>query len=291
MIKSMTGFGKTEIIIPDRVIVIEIKTLNSKQLDLNCRLASLFREKENEIRQLLTKELMRGKIDISIYFDKSSKIKPLEINKEIAKQYFTTLQELSEYVGNNQETDIFSHLLSIPEIMSSAPEELSDELRQQIFPAIKETCDKVNECRKIEGEVLADDFIKRINKIESLLCDIEPYEENRIINQKKKFIESLEKNLKQTEYDLNRLEQELIYFLEKLDITEEKVRLRKHCRYFIETLNNESLNGKKLGFIVQECNREINTIGSKCNDFEIQRIVVNMKDEVEKLKEQLANIL
>lgn len=291
MIKSMTGFGKSEIIIQDRMIAVEIRTLNSRQLELNCRLAPLFREKENEIRQLVTNELIRGKIDISIYFEKSSKIASMEINKDVAKQYFTALHDLSEYVGNKQETDIFRHLLSIPEIMNSAQEELTEDMWKQLSTGIKETCDKVNKFRKAEGKALANDFVKRVQQIEHLLQKIEPYEKNRIISQKQKFITTLEKFLELKQYDVNRLEQELIYFLEKLDITEEKVRLQKHCHYFIETLENESLNGKKLGFIIQECGREINTIGSKCNHFEIQRIVVNMKDELEKLKEQLANIL
>ena len=283
----MTGFGKATIYCEGKTIVIELRSLNSKQLDITTRIAPLLREKENEIRALVAKELERGKIDVILYIEKSDN-PAVAVDESLAKAYFEKLTELSQYVNNPKDTDIFAQTLRLPEVITTPKEEVSETLWNIVFEGVITACDAVNRFREEEGATLAADFELRIQQISNLIDEITPFENNRIVELKKKMVESLE-NLP-LKYDPNRLEQELIFYIERLDITEEKVRLRKHCDYFIETMK-ESNAGKKLGFIVQEMGREINTIGSKANDFNIQQIVVLMKDEAEKMKEQLANIL
>jgi len=283
----MTGFGKATLNCEGKTIVIEIRSLNSKQLDLNTRISPLLREKENEIRVLIAKELERGKIEINIYIEKTD-YPTVAVDENLAKAYFEKLTELSKSVNNPFNTDIFAQTLRLPEVISAPKEEVSENLWFVVFEGIKTACDAVNSFREEEGATISGDFEHRIYLISKLINDISPFENNRIVELKKKIIESLE-NMP-LKYDPNRLEQELIFYMEKLDITEEKIRLRKHCEYFMDTLK-ENNAGKKLGFIVQEMGREINTIGSKANDFNIQQIVVLMKDEAEKMKEQLANIL
>lgn len=290
MIKSMTGFGKTSVIAENKSIIVEIRTLNSKQLELNTRISPLFRDKEHEVRSLVAAELERGKIDLAIYLEKNMTATP-EVNPELAKAYYDSFLNLSSYLGNQIPTDIFAHVLRMPDVLVTAKEELSDELWSIVNESIIETCRKVNLFRTQEGAFLSSDFEKRIKLIESMLEEITPFESARIERQKQKILTALSELSPSITPDTNRLEQEMIYYLEKLDITEEKVRLRKHCQFFMETLEDNTSNGKKLGFIIQECGREVNTIGSKCNDFNIQQIVVRMKDEVEKIKEQLFNIL
>lgn len=290
MIKSMTGFGKTSVIAEYKSIIVEIRTLNSKQLELNTRISPLFRDKEHEVRSLVAAELERGKIDLAIYLEKNMTATP-EVNPELAKAYYDSFLNLSSYLGNQIPTDIFAHVLRMPDVLVTAKEELSDELWSIVNESIIETCRKVNLFRTQEGAFLSSDFEKRIKLIESMLEEITPFESARIDRQKQKILTTLSELSPSITPDTNRLEQEMIYYLEKLDITEEKVRLRKHCQFFMETLEDNTSNGKKLGFIIQECGREVNTIGSKCNDFNIQQIVVRMKDEVEKIKEQLFNIL
>ena len=290
MIKSMTGFGKTSVIAENKSIIVEIRTLNSKQLELNTRISPLFRDKEHEVRSLVAAELERGKIDFAIYLEKNMTATP-EVNPELAKAYYDSFLNLSSYLGNQIPTDIFAHVLRMPDVLVTAKEELSDELWSIVNESIIETCRKVNLFRTHEGAFLSSDFEKRIKLIESMLEEITPFESARIDRQKQKILTALSELSPSITPDTNRLEQEMIYYLEKLDITEEKVRLRKHCQFFMETLEDNTSNGKKLGFIIQECGREVNTIGSKCNDFNIQQIVVRMKDEVEKIKEQLFNIL
>jgi uncharacterized protein (TIGR00255 family) len=287
MIKSMTGFGKATLNCEGKTIVIEIRSLNSKQLDLNTRISPLLREKENEIRTLVTKELERGKIDVSIYVEKTDN-PVVAIDENLAKAYFEKLTELSKNVNNPLKTDIFEQMLRIPDVISTPKEDISENLWNAVFEGIKTACNAVNSFREEEGATLSSDFTLRIQLISNMIYDITPFENNRIVELKKKMVENLE-NLP-LKYDPNRLEQELIFYIERLDITEEKVRLRKHCEYFTDTMK-ENNTGKKLGFIIQEIGREINTIGSKANDFNIQQIVVLMKDEAEKMKEQLANIL
>ena len=290
MIKSMTGFGRTTIEVTGKSITLEIRTLNSKQLDLNTRIAPLFRNNENEIRALISRELERGKIDFTLSIDKNAAA-TVSINPELAKSYYDTLNVLSKELGNPVESDIFLQVLRMPDVISTPQEELSEELWGQVLGAIQQTCNQVNDFRITEGAVLAKDFEKRIRLIRDMIDEVTPFEENRIATLRAKFEKGIADLSPKVQFDPNRMEQEIFFYIEKLDITEEKVRLRKHCDYFLETMAEPQANGKKLGFIVQECGREINTLGSKSNDFSIQQIVVRMKDELEKLKEQLANIL
>lgn len=290
MIKSMTGFGRTAIEVTGKSITVEIRTLNSKQLDLNTRIAPLFRNNENEIRAMISHELERGKIDFYLTLDRNS-APNVSINSGLAKSYFETLSALSKDLSNPVESDIFMQVLRMPDVISTPQEELSDEDWVAVKNAIQETCNKVNDFRLTEGAALAKDFEKRICMIREMIDEVTPFEENRIATLRAKFDKGMADLAGKVQFDSNRMEQEIFFYLEKLDITEEKVRLRKHCNYFLETMESPESNGKKLGFIVQECGREINTLGSKSNDFQIQQIVVRMKDELEKLKEQLANIL
>ena len=290
MIKSMTGFGRTTIEAEGKSVTVEVRTLNSKQLDVNTRIAPLFRNNENEIRAILARELERGKIDFTLTLDRNAAA-TVSINETLAKSYYDTLSQLSLSLGNPVQSDIFLQALRMPDVISTPQEELSDTLWETVRNAILEVCRQVNEFRTAEGTALAKDFEKRICLIRDTIDEVTPFEQNRIVTLRAKFEKSLAELATKTQYDPSRLEQEIFYYIEKLDITEEKVRLRKHCNYFLETMEEPQANGKKLGFIVQECGREINTLGSKSNDFDIQQIVVRMKDELEKLKEQLANIL
>ncbi len=291
MIKSMTGFGRAVVETCGKCVTVEIRTLNSKQLDLNTRIPLLFKNYENDIRSILSKELERAKADFTITVENRSVSSSVTINKELARSYYQTVKELSNELENPIESDIFLHVMRMPDVVSTPQEEVSDELWEAVRAAILDACRQLNEFRISEGKVLEQDFVKRITLIRNMIDEVTPFEENRIVKIREKFENSLKELAPKVQYDPNRLEQEIFYYLEKLDITEEKVRLRKHCNYFIETLNENQSNGKKLGFIVQECGREINTMGSKSNDFDIQQIVVRMKDELEKLKEQLANVL
>lgn len=291
MIKSMTGFGRAVVETCGKCVTVEIRTLNSKQLDLNTRIPLLFKNYENDIRSILSKELERAKADFTITVENRSVGSSVTINKELAKSYYQTLKEISTELGNPVESDIFLHVMRMPDVVSTPQEEVSDELWEAVRAAILDACRQLNEFRISEGKVLEQDFVKRITLIRNMIDEVTPFEEHRIVKIREKFETSLKDLATKVQYDPNRLEQEIFFYLEKLDITEEKVRLRKHCDYFIETLEENQSNGKKLGFIVQECGREINTLGSKSNDFDIQQIVVRMKDELEKLKEQLANIL
>ena len=291
MIKSMTGFGRTVLETGGKCITVEIRTLNSKQFDLNARIPLLFKNYENEIRSILSKELERAKADFTMTVENRTVSSAVTINTELAASYYQTLTELSKRLGNPVESDIFLYMLRMPDVVSTPQEEVSDELWEAVRGAILDACSQLNEFRVSEGKVLEQDFVKRITMIRDMIDEVTPFEEQRIARIREKFETSLKELAPKVQYDPNRLEQEIFYYLEKLDVTEEKVRLRKHCDYFIETLDDSQSNGKKLGFIVQECGREINTLGSKSNDFDIQQIVVRMKDELEKLKEQLANVL
>lgn len=290
MIKSMTGFGRTTVEVTGKSVTVEMRSLNSKQLDLNTRIAPLFRNNENEIRAIVSRELERGKIDFNLSLDRNA-APTVSINSALAKSYFDSLTALSDELNNPIGSDIFMQVLRMPDVISTPQEELSDELWEAVKNAIVETCKQVNDFRITEGAVLAKDFEKRICLIRDMIDEVTPFEENRIATLRAKFEKGLQELETKTQYDPSRLEQEIFFYIEKLDITEEKVRLRKHCNYFLETMEEPQANGKKLAFIVQECGREINTMGSKSNDFNIQQIVVRMKDELEKLKEQLANIL
>ena len=287
----MTGFGRTVLETEGKCITVEIRTLNSKQLDLNDRIPLLFKNYENEIRSILSKELERAKADFTMTVENRSTTSNVAINTELAASYYQALTDLSKKLGNPVESDIFLHVLRMPDVVSTPQDEVSDELWVAVRNAILDACRQLNEFRISEGKVLEADFVKRITLIRDMIDEVTPFEEQRIVKIREKFETSLKELAPKVQYDPNRLEQEMFFYLEKLDVTEEKVRLRKHCDYFIETLDESQSNGKKLGFIVQECGREINTLGSKSNDFDIQQIVVRMKDELEKLKEQLANVL
>ncbi len=286
----MTGFGKHTATIDYKNIAIELRTLNSKQADISLRMPSLFREKELEIRNLISQQLERGKIDLSIQFEKNSQ-PTVSINSDLAQQYYTQLKALSDTVENNGPSDIFRMAVFMPEVISSNNEELTESFWSAFFEALASTLEKVNVFRATEGEVLKNDLINRVHLIIQHLEKITPFEEERLENMRKKIGDALEKLQQKEQIDKNRFEQELIYYIEKIDITEEKVRLKQHATFFLETIENTTSSGKKLGFIAQELGREINTIGSKANNFHIQQIVVAMKDELEKIKEQLLNIL
>lgn len=292
MIKSMTGFGKTSTVVSGKMIVIEIKTLNSKQLDISTRIMPAYREKELEIRNWVAQSLGRGKIEVSIYQDKiNSAEQTVEINFDLAKEYYQQLKNLSQFLNNEVQSDLLIQVLRMPDVITAQKEELDEECWILLKDKISETCNLVNQFRVEEGAVLQKDLTQRVHLIMEFLNAIDPFENERMQQIRNKLNEALQVADLSRVVDPNRFEQEMIYYLEKWDITEEKVRLKKHCNYFLDTLNAAESQGKKLGFITQEMGREINTIGSKCNLFEIQQLVVQMKEEVEKIKEQLANIL
>lgn len=287
----MTGFGKTKLDIDNKVLSLEIRTLNSKQLDLNIRTPYLYREKELEIRALLGQKLVRGKIDFSINTEQSSVDSVPDINQKLAKHYFNQINELGNELEISPPSDPFSILMKMPDIFSSSKEKLTKEEWEKLVVGIKETIDKVVEFRSQEGAQLQSDLVKRVNTIKELLLKVEPFEVARVPRIKERILTNLNNFLEDVSTSKDRLEQEMIFYMEKLDITEEKVRLAQHCNYFLEIIGSEENAGKKLGFITQEIGREINTLGSKANNADIQKIVVLMKDELEKIKEQLFNIL
>ena len=285
MIQSMTGFGKGESSFQSKTIIVEIRTLNSKNLDINSRISHSYKELESELRKEISISLNRGKIDVSIYEKSIGKESPSKINKEVVEDYIFQLKQLSK----NNEIDFLSIAMRLPDTMKTEKEGINDNEKIEVLSLFKNTLKKVIDFRSQEGKVIFNDFDNRLILIEKTLKIISKIDQNRILSQKEKLKNSL-LELK-INIDENRFEQELIYYIEKYDITEEKVRLNNHINYFRETLNSKESNGKKLGFIVQEMGREINTIGSKANDFELQKLVVQMKDELEKIKEQLLNVL
>jgi uncharacterized protein (TIGR00255 family) len=288
-IKSMTGFGKTLYETKGKKISVEIKSLNSKQLDINTRLTNSFRAKEMEIRRILAEKLERGKVDICINIENSGEVSTYSLNKELAKKHYRELKSITQEL-KIKDTDFMQLLIRMPDAMSSKNDELDDAEWKKLELSINKTLKLVDEFRLHEGKVLEEDFLKRINLINKLLEEIKKIDKVRIDNIRLKIKKGLKEFITEINIDQNRFEQELIYYIEKIDITEEILRLKKHCDYFIETMK-ESCAGKKLSFIGQEIGREINTMGSKANDADMQKIVVRMKDELEKIKEQLMNIL
>lgn len=285
MIQSMTGYGKTVLQLPTKKITIELKSLNSKNLDLNVRIPSYYREKELEIRKKLAGALERGKIDFSIYIENNGGEVSSKVNESVVKEYMGQLRNI---VSEN-EVELLKMAVRLPDALKTEREELDENEWNEITKALNETIDKIKEYRKDEGAALKDDFVLRISNIENLLnkvIEIDPQRIEQVKEKLKKGIAELEAKV-----DQNRFEQELIYYIEKLDITEEKVRLKNHLEYFIKELNSNESNGKKLGFISQEIGREINTVGSKSNFADMQKLVVQMKDELEKIKEQNLNVL
>ncbi len=291
MIKSMTGFGKVEVDAPERKIHIEIKSLNSKQADVNLRLPGLYRELEPEIRTLLSKRLIRGKIEFSANYEELSATQPEVFNRALIKEYYAEVTGLAKELNLEVPSDILNTLLRMPDVMKNEQKEVSNQEKIAFMRGVNEALNAMDAFREQEGKALLADILLRTGFIEKALEAVQPYEVARIEYIRQRIRQNLLEVIEEAHLDTNRLEQELIYYLEKIDITEEKVRLRNHCNYFRETLNESEAVGRKLGFITQEMGREINTLGSKANDTRIQQIVVGMKDELEKIKEQILNIL
>jgi len=291
MIKSMTGFGKHTVEVKNNVITIEIRTLNSKQLDLNLRSPISYKENELAARNLVSNFLQRGKIDVNINIEhKSAETAPV-INTELAQHYYKELHSLSRKLSVDAPSNYLDMILRMPDVLATQQEEIDPDEWQLIIDGLSAACRSVDKFRTQEGKLIEEEFITRIKTIDDLLLKVDPFEIERAVKIKERIQTNLNNLLSDNQADQNRLEQEMIYYIEKLDISEEKSRLKKHCDYFIETLKDKDAQGKKLGFISQEIGREINTLGSKANDVNIQKIVVLMKDELEKIKEQLFNIL
>jgi uncharacterized protein (TIGR00255 family) len=286
----MTGFGKVTAELPTKKVTIEIKALNSKQLDLSTRIPSVYKEMEMQIRSQLLASLERGKVDFAIQLEYIGKDIPTQINEAAIENYYLQIKGIAEKLDVPLPSDWFQILLRMPDAIKSDITEVDENewevVQQAIDQAIKQLCD----FRIQEGEMLQKLFIVKIEKIAALLTELEVYESERIEKIKTRIIENLEKVLA-TDYDKNRFEQEMIYYIEKLDVNEEKTRLSNHLKYFISTMGNGQGQGKKLGFIVQEIGREVNTLGSKSNHAEMQQIVIRMKDELEQIKEQVLNVL
>ena len=293
MIMSMTGYGKAVVTYKEKKINVEVKSLNSKSLDLSTRIAPLFREKEMEIRQCISQQLERGKVDFAIWIEHDVLTEATPINADLVEHYYRQLQNISATTGIPVSPHtILSTIMHLPDVLAkSEVEELSDEEWAVVQSGIHQALDELINFRKQEGKALQAKFMEKINNIGELLVSLEPYEQSRVAKIKQRITAGLEQ-IPEVEYDKNRLEQELIYYIEKLDINEEKQRLSNHLKYFVETMNEDGRGvGKKLGFIAQEMGREINTTGSKSNHAEMQNIVVKMKDELEQIKEQVLNVL
>lgn len=288
----MTGYGKAVVAYKEKKINVEVKSLNSKSLDLSARIAPLYREKEMEIRRLLAQKLERGKVDFSLWVEKESTVDATPINAALIENYYKQIKAISESTGIPEPEDWFTTLLRLPDVTTKTEVEVLDEEEWLVAQqAINEAIEKLTEFRKQEGAALQKKFTEKIDNIANLLKSIEPFEKSRVPKIREKIIDGL-KQIPEVDYDKNRLEQELIYYIEKLDINEEKQRLTNHLKYFHETMKESGHGiGKKLGFIAQEMGREINTTGSKSNQAEMQNIVVKMKDELEQIKEQVLNAL
>ena len=291
MILSMTGYGKAVVAYKEKKINVEVKSLNSKALDLSTRIAPLYREKEMEIRQIIAKALVRGKVDFSIWIEKDTVVDATPINGALVADYYKQLKDIAAKNGIPEPQDWFNTLLRLPDVTTKTDtEELTDEEWALVQQAIHKALDALIAFRRQEGAALEKKFNEKVDNIEALLHSIEPYEKSRVPKIRETIVKGLQQ-IPEVEYDKNRLEQELIYYIEKLDISEEKQRLANHLKYFRETMAENQPNGKKLGFIAQEMGREINTTGSKSNQAEMQNIVVKMKDELEQIKEQVLNAL
>lgn len=294
MIHSMTGFGKAEAKTATEKITVEIRSVNSKQADLSLRCPSDLRHIEMPARKLVISKLQRGKIDLFITFEQLHTEPSISLNKELASKYWSLIQNFSAETSIPLPSDPMRTIMNLPGVMENSSKENNENeevLEEITLKAIEEACDRLNEFRLQEGQALYDGFVKNIQEIQRLLVSVDPFEEERITEIRQRIEEGLSKYV-DVEYDRSRLEQEMIYYIEKLDVNEEKDRLRNHLKYFLETLNHEEVGqGRKLGFISQEIGREINTLGSKSNHAIIQKIVVKMKDELEQIKEQVLNVL
>ena len=287
----MTGYGKAVVTYKEKKINVEVKSLNSKQLDLNTRIAPLYREKEMEIRQMVAEALIRGKVDMSVWIEKDMAVDATPINAALVENYYQQIKAISSKTDIPLPEDWFNTLLRMPDVLTKTETEVLDEEEWLVVrDAVKEALGNLVDFRTQEGAALQKKFSEKIDNIACLLAEIEPFEKGRVEKIKARIIDGLQQ-IPGVEYDKNRLEQELIYYIEKLDISEEKQRLTNHLKYFRDTMNEPAGQGKKLGFIAQEMGREINTTGSKSNQAEMQNIVVKMKDELEQIKEQVLNAL
>ena len=290
MLQSMTGFGKVTVELPSKKITVEVKSLNSKQLDLLSRISPVYREKEMQIRNELLQMLERGKIELTISIESIEKDSSAKINLPVLESYYEQIQTMAQKLNIPVPNDWFSTLLRMPEVIKNELTDPEESEWMAVHQALHEAIQQLIDFRLQEGAMLQQFFEQKIANIAGLLKEVDPYENERIEKLKLRITENLKK-LADIEYDSSRFEQEMIYYIEKFDINEEKVRLDHHLQYFINTLHNGSGQGKKLGFIAQEIGREINTLGSKSNHIEIQKIVVQMKDELEQVKEQVLNVL
>ncbi|MCK9413881.1 MAG: YicC family protein [Prolixibacteraceae bacterium] len=290
MIKSMTGYGKAECELSQKKVTIEIKSLNSKQMDLNTRISLLFREKDLEIRRELSDKLVRGKVDFILYTESLGEDSATKINAGIVSSYYKQLEKISSDLNIPLHDNILQSILALPEVVRNEREELDDQEWKSILVKIGEAIEALDRFRVQEGAILRQDLIVNINIITALLAEVDQYEAERVTRIKEKIYDGL-KDISIEQVNENRLEQEMIFYLEKMDVNEEKVRLLSHCNYFLETIDLAEPVGKKLGFISQEIGREVNTLGSKANHLEMQKLVIRMKDALEKIKEQLLNVL
>ncbi len=290
MIQSMTGFGKASTELERRKVTVEVKSLNSKQLDLSVRLPNLYKEHEMEIRNQLSRQLERGKVDFLIYVENIGNETPTQINQNIVEGYYNQIKESARKLGIDTPADWYQVILRMPDVLKYESQEVDELEWNAVSQVIDEAVKQLLAFRKQEGEMLTNLFKEKVANISSLLTDIEPFEAERVEKIKARITEALHK-IEDFDYDKNRFEQEMIYYIEKLDINEEKSRLTNHLGYFLETMKSGTGQGKKLGFIAQEMGREINTMGSKSNHADMQQIVVRMKDELEQIKEQVLNVL
>ncbi len=288
--KSMTGYGKSVCKLKDKVVTIEIKSLNSKNLDIYTRLPNMYKEKDLELRNILSKHLSRGKIELQISIDLLENAAPAAINEMVVKEYYKQLSKLQQELENSTES-LLPTVMRLPESLEYKNEELDESEWKAVLKSTEEAIEMLKDFRSKEGNALKKDILGRIQSIQTLLKNIKEYEEERIHKIKERIRSGLSEIMESENYDSNRFEQELIYYLEKLDISEEKTRLVSHCTHFYEVIEDVNPIGKKLGFISQEIGREINTLGSKANHADIQKVVIKMKDELEKVKEQLMNVL
>lgn len=291
MIQSMTGFGKATGEFNGKKIVVEVKSLNSKQMDISTRLAGMYREKEIEIRNELSQTLERGKVDFAMYIDNSGKESVTVINQSVVESYFKQIKSISDNTGIALPENWFEIILRLPDVMKTEMAELDENEWIEVRRIMAEAIEQLKNFRIQDGESLENVFRTKIAHISTLLDEVAPFEQERVEKIKAKLDENLQAISEKFDYDKNRLEQELIFYIEKLDVNEEKVRLRNHLEYFIHTMEQEQSPGKKLGFIAQEIGREVNTLGSKSNHSEMQKIVVLMKDDLEQIKEQILNVL
>ncbi len=291
MIRSMTGYGKKVLSKGETTVSVEIRTLNSKQLDINLKLPSYLKQREIEVRRQISNSLLRGKIDVAISIEQNSVVDVAVIDDTRAEHYYNEINKLSSKLNLPQPDNLVELLVKMPDLFIQLEKEAEEEEINLLNGCLSGALDEVNKARTNEGMDLEKDFRLRIGNILEQLAEVDSYDSNRIERIRERILSNINKFLSEHDSDRNRLEQEIIYYIEKLDITEEKVRLANNCKYFLDNLDNEESSGKKLGFITQEIGREINTLGSKANDSDLQKIVVLMKDELEKIKEQLFNIL